>query len=66
MRNLMIVTMAGAGAWVAIHSTQTWTASLFQIGGVDAHAMGALFFLPALLAGGLAGALLGGLVAPLR
>lgn len=66
MRNLMIGTTTVGGAWMAIHSSQAWAASLFQIGGTDAHAMGALFFLPALLVGGMAGALLGGLVAPMR
>jgi len=66
MRNLMIVTMAGAGAWMAVHSSQAWAASLFQIGDVGSQPMGALFFLPAILVGGFAGALLGGLVAPMR
>lgn len=66
MRNLMIVTMAGAGAWMAVQSSQAWAATLFPAGGVGTSPMGALFFLPALLLGGLAGALLGSLFAPLR
>lgn len=66
MRNLIIVTMAGAGAWMAVQSSQAWAGTLFQVGAVGSQPMGALFFLPALLVGGLAGALLGGLLAPLR
>jgi len=66
MRNLMIVTMAGAGAWMAVQSSQAWAGTLFHVGTMGSEPMGALFFLPALLLGGVAGALLGGLLAPMR
>jgi len=67
MRNLLIVTMAGAGGWMMAHSSQSWAAVLLQqAGAAGQNPFGALIFLPALLVGALMGAMIGGLVAPLR
>ena len=66
MRNLMIFTMAGAGAWVMVQHCQQVAATILPAHGAGMNPMSALFFLPALLVGAVAGALLGGLVAPLR
>jgi hypothetical protein len=67
MRNLMIVTMAGGGAFFMAQASQGWAATLLQqAGAAGQNPFGALLFLPALIVGGLGGALLGGLVAPLR
>lgn len=66
MRNLLIVTMASAGAWFMAQASQGWAATLLQAGPAGQNPFGALLFLPALLVGGLIGAMIGGLVAPLR
>jgi hypothetical protein len=66
MRNLMIFTMAGAGAWVMVQHSQQLAATILPVHAAGQNPMTALFFLPALLVGGLVGALVGGLVAPLR
>jgi hypothetical protein len=62
----MICTTAGAGAWFMVHHSQHLAATVLPLHTASQNPIGALFFLPALLAGGLIGALVGGLVAPLR
>jgi hypothetical protein len=67
MRNLLIVTMAGAGGLMMAQSSQGWAAVLLQqAGAAGQNPFGALIFLPALLFGAVVGAMIGGLVAPLR
>lgn len=66
MRNLIILTMAGAGAWLMVQTCQSWSAGLQQAGAAGPNPVAGLLFGPALLAGALAGALLGSLLAPFR
>ena len=66
MRNLFILTMAVAGAWLMVQTSQQWAATILNQGGAGQNPLAALVFVPALLLGACLGALLAGLICPGR
>lgn len=64
MRNLFILTAAGAGAWIMVQAAFHLTASMVQSASAGPNPLTGLLIAPAVMVGALAGALLGGLLYP--